>query len=181
MFVLRPEIQKDEKADFYQEILNEINEVQYHYDESFKQPKRKGRWHRYYFEKLPRLRVIDSFYWNVHRLKLNDDQRAYFQKVIFWDKVRYRWDHYYQFAMPELFEIAVQPNIIDKVKLQDEELEREIAFIDDYLYSGPNAYRLAKIKGGWYKNWYSKAFPEKKKYINPLKNTPLYKVLDEYC
>ena len=64
--------------------------------------------------------------------------------------------------------------------MHDAGLEQQLAFIDDNLYKQPYIHRHLKIKGGRYKNWYSKSFPEKKKYINPLKNTPLYKVLEEY-
>ncbi|HEY9000468.1 MAG TPA: hypothetical protein VIM89_03885 [Mucilaginibacter sp.] len=68
--------------------------------------------------------------------------------------------------------LAVLPRIIDKVKLQDNDLEQQLAFIDDKLYGMPNWMRLTKITGGKYKNWYSKSFPEKLKYANPLKNRP---------
>src|SRR5258707_7168048 len=53
LFVLKPEVQRSDKAEFYQGILNAINTVQYHYDRSFKKPKRTGRWHKYYHKELP--------------------------------------------------------------------------------------------------------------------------------
>src|ERR1700761_9739634 len=58
LFVLTDAIQRSNKAEFYQGILNCINEVQLHYDESFKKPKRNKRWHRYHHKELPRLKTI---------------------------------------------------------------------------------------------------------------------------
>src|ERR1700756_4209181 len=42
LWVLKPEIANGNKAAFYQEIVDKLTEVQYHYDKSFKKPKRKG-------------------------------------------------------------------------------------------------------------------------------------------
>ena len=65
LFVLRSEVQKSSEAEFYQQILNAINTVQYHYDESFKKPKGK-RWHRYRFDELPKLNMIGTHYWQIN-------------------------------------------------------------------------------------------------------------------
>lgn len=170
LWVLRPEAAKSDKADIYQGILDKLTEVQYHYDESFKQPKRKGAWHRYYFDKLPKLYAIDSYYWNTNWHKFTEEQRECFKQAKYWDEKDRCWKTYYEFAFPELITIAVFPRIIDKVKLQDNDLEQQLAFIDDKLYGMPNWMRLTKITGGKYKNWYSKSVPEKEKYRNPLKN-----------
>jgi hypothetical protein len=180
LFVLRPDIQKGDKAEFYQQILDYINDVQYHYDESFKQPKRKGRWHRYYFESLPKLGTLRGFYRGNKPLELTPEQRACFVKAPRWDESQYLWTYHYEFTQPELFEIAVLPHLIYQEKLHDDGLERAMAFIDDFLYSPPNRDRLVKIQGGYYKNCYSRVLPERLKYVNPLKNKPFCRILDEY-
>ncbi|HVS90849.1 MAG TPA: hypothetical protein VHE59_02380 [Mucilaginibacter sp.] len=172
LWVLRPEAAKSDKADLYQGILDKLTEVQYHYDQSFKQPKRRGAWHRYYFDKLPKLYGIGEYYWNNNWHKFTEDQRAYFKPNKYWDDEKCRWKTCYEFAFTELIMIAVVPLIVDKVQLHDNELEQQLAFIDDKLYKMPHPARLTKISGGYYKNWYSKSFPEKKKYRNPLKNKP---------
>lgn len=174
LWVLRPETAKSSKACFYQSILDKITEVQYHYDQSFKQQKRKKRWHKYYFERLPRLRVIDNYAWGERWLGLTDEELKCFREVKYWDEKTYRWKIYYSFAEPELFEIDIRAHIVDKIKLKDEVLEQQIDFIDDKLYRMPNWGRIISLNGGQYKNWYSKYFPEKEKYKNPLKNKPKY-------
>lgn len=177
LYVLRPEVANSENAEFYQNILDEITEVQYHYDQSFK--RRKKRWLRCDHERLPRLRVIDKYRWASGWHELTDEQRLLFKKVVCWNETHYQWDHYYEFTEPWLFEIAVQPHIVTEVKLLDEGLEREIAFIDNKIYESDRQYRLQKLKGGYYKYWRSWYYVEKEKYINPLKNKPKWRWSEE--
>ncbi len=172
LWVLRPEAAKSDQADIYQGILDKLTQVQYHYDESFKQPKRKGAWHRYYFDKLPILYAINANYWNINWHKLTDGQRECFKQTKYWHEKDHCWKTRYEFAYTELIKVAVVPRIIDKVKLQDEVLEQQLAFVGNKLNEIPNWARLTKITGGKYKNWYSKSFPEKVKYRNPLQNKP---------
>ena len=177
LFVLKPDVKRSEKATFYQAILDRINDVQYHYDQSFKRPKRRKypRGHRYNHETLPKMKSIDRFYWNMNKAKFSGEQRACFNKIEFWDQHYYRWDYRYEFAYPELFEIAVLPHIITTVKIGDALLESRGAYIDDRIYKSRNCDRLAKLKGGWYKYWKSD-YEEKPKHANPLKNKPLHAI-----
>lgn len=169
LFVLKPEVQRSDKAAFYQGILDAINEVQYHYDQSFKRPKRKGIWHKYIFKELPKLHSISPYHWHENRSKLSEEQRACFIKVEYWSQHYYRWEHYYEFTEPDLFELAIVPNIIDSVKAGDALLEQRLAWIDDQFYKNGHQYRLDKLKNGnCYNGW--KDGTEKLKYANPLKN-----------
>ena len=89
----------------------------------------------------------------------------------FWDEHYYRWDYYHQFALPELLEIAVLPNMITTIKVGDALLEQRMAWIDNHIDDNYLHCRLQKLhKGGWNNRW-RKAF-EKIKYTNPLKNKP---------
>jgi hypothetical protein len=169
LFVLKPEVQRNDKANFYQDILDVINQVQYHYDASFKKPKRKGHWHKYYFDELPKLYAIDSYNWNHNKNKLSEEQRACFTRVEFWNEYRYQWDYRYVFTMPELFEIAIKPHIIDTIKIGDAILEQQLAWIDGHIEKKGLRYRLDKLLNGYcYNGW--KNGPERLKYRNPLKN-----------
>jgi len=169
MFVLKPKVQQSDKAEFYQGILNVINQVQYHYDASFKKPKRKGNRHKYYFNELPKLWPIDSYDWYHNKHKLSEKQRACFARVDFWSEYRYRWDYCYEFTMPELFEIAVQPHMINTIIVGDALLEQRLAWIEDRIDTNCQQYRLYKLKdGSCWNGW--KGVAEKLKYVNPLKN-----------
>jgi hypothetical protein len=178
LFVLKPGIQKSERATFYQGILDQINTVQYHYDESFKKRQRKGRWHRYYFEELPKLQSIDRYNWDTNKHKLSEGQRGCFEQVEFWDDRLYAISYKYTFAHPHLFEIKVLPHIISTIKETDVLLEQRLSFIDDYLERDGLANRLSKLKGGRNKYWKGD-YDEKTKFANPLKNRPKWDVFEE--
>lgn len=169
LFVLTPEVQKSDSAEFYQQILDAINKVQYHYDASFKKPKRKGRWHKYWFDELPKLDTINSYYWVANKHKLSEAQRACFKRIDFWDTYYYSWNYRYEFAMPQLFKVAVVPHLIETIKIGDALLEQRIAWIDNHIENNNLWCRISKLKNGnRYKGW--KNGREKLKYRNPLKN-----------
>lgn len=177
LFVLKPEVQKSAKADFYQQILNKINTVRYHYDRSFKKPKRR-RWQRFNYEDLPTLNIISRYDWNINKHQLSEEQRACFERVDFWNDQRYAMDYCYRFTQPELFEIVVRPHIIDTVKVGDALLEQRIAWINNHIDNHHLQSRLQKLhKGGWNNRW--KRGTEKLKYLNPLKNKRTDYVLEE--
>jgi hypothetical protein len=177
-FVLRPEVGKSNKAEFYQQILDKINSGQQHYDQSFKQPKRNKHRHPYNYTKWPELRKINRYDWTYNKAKLSDEQRECFRRVEFWDQQYYRWDYRYEFAKPELFEIAVRPFIVDKIKLGDAVLEQEIDYLRHILYESRLMYRFSKIKGRRFRYRWEEY--ENRKYRNPLKNIPLNKIENIY-
>ncbi|WP_462267369.1 hypothetical protein [Mucilaginibacter sp.] len=168
LFVLKPEIQKSAQAQFYQQILDQINTWQHHYDASFKKSKRRRYNHRYNYD-LPRLSTIDGYHWRLNKAELSDAQRECFKQVPYWDVARYRWAYRYEFAYPELFKIAVQPHLVTTIKVRDMDMEKRIDFIDDYLEKSGQQYRLGKLKDRSYSYWGKNLF-EQPKYVNRLRN-----------
>jgi len=178
LFVLKPEVQLSDMAEFYQGVLNAINTIQFHYDASFKKPKRTGRWHKYYYKELPRLGSIDRWYWDANKHKLSEEQRALFDRVEFWDPSYYRWDYRYQFTQTDLFEIAVLPNIVDTIKVGDALLAQRLAWIDNHIDNNYLYCRLDKLKNGnRYKGW--KDGTEKLEYISLLKNKAKWDIFEQ--
>jgi hypothetical protein len=173
-FILRPDVAKSDRAVFYQEILDKINSGQRHYDQSFKQPKRNKHRHPYNYTKLPELRTISRYDWTYNKLELSEEQREYFRRVEFWNEQWYRWDYKYTFSKPELFEIAVLPYIVDKIKLGDALLEQEINYLSYILYESRLTYRFSKIKGRRFRYRWNEY--ENPKYRNPIKNVPLSQI-----
>lgn len=178
LFVLTSEAEKSPQAEFYQQILNTINDVQYHYDASFKKTKRKQNRHRYNYD-LPVLKPIESYRWSMNKMELSPEQKECFRAVPYFDDYRYRWTCKYEFMYPELFTVKVLPNMVTTVKLRDMEMEKRIDFINDYLKKNKFNNRLAKIRGGWYKYWKGD-FEEKSKYINPLKGKHANKLVEMF-
>ena len=179
LFVLKKETARSDKAEFYQQILDKINTVQYHYDESFKRRNNGKRIYRGDYKELPILQSVDEYHWNNNKSNLSNEQKAYFKPLEYWSEQHYRQQIYYKFAQPELFEIVVLPYIVYEVKLGDALLAQEESFLDDYLYNGKKpACRLAKITGGKYNRW-NTDYDEKSKNVDPFKNRQVWKVLEE--
>jgi hypothetical protein len=176
LFVLKKEVQKSNLTVFYQQILDQINMIQYHYDASFKKRKRSTHRHGYRCE-LPKLQSISRFDWNMNKHKLSDEQRCYFSKIEFWEPSLYSWDYKYEFANPELFELKILPHIVNTITEVDIMMARRLSFIDDYMEKNGMNYRLTKLKGGYYKYW-KRTYDEKIKYISPFKNKPKWDVAD---
>jgi hypothetical protein len=177
LFVLKQDIQRSDKAEFYQQILVQVNKVQYHYDASFKKSKRKPKGHRYNLE-LPELQTISPYDWHLNKAKLTEAQRSCFNKVDYWDSYHYCWTCKYQFAFPELFKIAVLPHMVTTIKIGDALMEQRISFIDDLMYKGGLQYGKWKLRGGQHKYWKSRVKFEKPEYVNPLKNKPKWEWTD---
>jgi hypothetical protein len=177
LFVLKPEVQKSSKAGFYQQILDRITTVQYHYDRTFKKPKRR-RWQRFNYEDMPYLNSIYRADWDNNRHQLSEEQRACFERVEFWNDQLYAMDYRYRFTEPDLFKIAVLPHIVDTIKIGDAVLEQQLAWIDNHMTNHNLYLRLSKLThGNRYKYW--KDGSEKLKYANPLKNKQYWDILED--
>jgi hypothetical protein len=176
LLVLKYEIQRSDKAAFYQGILNKITEVQFHYDASFKRPKRKRRYHRYDHPNLPGLKTIDTEEWARNKYQFTDEEQALFKQEVFWDDEHHKWKVRYKFALASLLEVAVKPYMVYEVKQSDTLLEQRLNYIEGHMEHNGMYYRLTKIVGGFYR--YRKMDFEKPQYINPLKNKPLYTIVD---
>ena len=172
LFVWNAAIQRSEQAEFYQQILDQVNTVQYHYDPSFRKTKRKQYQHKYNYD-LPKLQTINRRDWHLNKAQLTEAQRECFNRIDYWDNRYYCWTYKYEFAFTHLLKIAVQPHIVTTIKLRDVQIEQRIKYIDDYLVKSGLNYRLTKLKGKSYRYRGDKMF-EKAKYINPLKNKAIW-------
>lgn len=178
-FVLRKDVQQSAKAVFYQGVLDKINTVEYNNDKSFKRRKRK-RW-RYHYEERPQtLMPIYEWQWQSNRLKLTDAEQLCFYRHEEPFGRRGETSVTYLFAEPWLFVLVIKPRIIHEVKMIDEVLEQEIKTIDNYIdnnYLWPRISRLTRGRGHRY---WKDVFFDKPKYINKLKNKPMYLIQNEY-
>jgi hypothetical protein len=176
LYVLKPDIQKGNRAAFYQQILDNINEVQYHYHQSFKKPRRMRRRNRFYYANLPVLKSISSDSWHRNYMQFDDEQKSCFEKREVWNEQRYRWEYEYVFTAPALLEIKVVPNMVTHIKVSDNVLKQRESYLDDYLEQHGLMYRLYKLQGGKYKYYYGRVNEDKPQYANPLRNIPLHRV-----
>jgi len=179
LFVLRKDVQQSAKAAFYQGILDKINTVEYHHDKNFKSRKRK-RW-RYHYEERPQtLRPIYEYEWFNNKLKLTEEEQLCFYRNEEYVAPRNKVIVTYLFDEPWRFVLVIKPYIIYEVKMIDEMLEQELQAIDNHIENNSLWCKINKLKrGNVYRHW--KVIPyERAKYINKLKNKPMYLIQERY-
>ena len=175
-FVLRKDVQESPKAEFYQSVLDKINTVEYSVDQSFKRRKRrKQRYH--YVQKPQSLRHISEDNWLRNKLKLTDAEKECFYRNEDWLANLWRMEVSYKFLESWRFVLVIKPRIISEVKKSDEVLQQEIAEIDAILDRNKVS-RLYNLNGKRVK--YRRDYVDKPKYINPLKNKPVYNITELY-
>jgi hypothetical protein len=176
-FILREDVRRSKVGPFFENLLQKINTTQYSPTKDFKKKKRKmGR--KIYLEKEQKLK---TFYpWEIPKLKLSEKEMAFFTQKIEVKTVAKKVVEMPFFEITEAwrFTLRIRPNIIDKVRVFDNELEQKLAESNNYLYQNiKNRARLSKLRDwGGFSSWHDGI--EKLKYDNPIKNTPLWKILD---
>jgi hypothetical protein len=178
-FILRADVARSDKAEFYQELLDKINTFCWHYDRSFKRRKIRKGTYQYYDVKLHQLRELLPEDFHGNKLRLTDAEKRCFYSKETWD-IRYnRWENRYVFTEAWRYILAIKPHMVYAKKQIDEVLEQELSEIDnriDGFYLQP---RMWKLKGGKYKYWKGE-YEERKKYKNEFKNKPTYILKQEY-
>ncbi|MBS1661615.1 MAG: hypothetical protein JST68_11255 [Bacteroidetes bacterium] len=175
-FVLRQDAAGSRYAAFYQGILDKINTLSWSHRKDFL-VKKRSRGRKYYVVKGQELKTLNGYEFN--KLNLTEEEKAHFHVHYSYDWTggRFMLVAKYVFSEPWRFVLKIQPNMIDKVKALDQDLEEAIKRIDNYLERNACEYRQRKLTRGHYK-WWCHDF-ELPKYRNPLKNQPLYRTLDK--
>jgi hypothetical protein len=179
LFVLRGDIQRSAKGEFYQNLLKKINTVQYHHDRTFKKRKRK-RGKYVYSEKPQALRVIDGYDWLRNTLKLTDSEKVLFSPKEVWSVRKKAMITEYHFMETWRFVLVVKPHIIYEKKQHDEALEKEIRLIENKIDRRNLQPRMWRLTGGGRYKYWKGDYEERKKYTNELKNKPVYTLKEEY-
>ncbi|WP_285009494.1 hypothetical protein [Pedobacter faecalis] len=174
-FVLRDDVKRSSKADFYEALLTKINTVEYHYDKSFKS--RKLRKRRNVSCKEQRLCEFGEHCWQVNRMNLTEDEKACFTGVEFINTSR-RPELKYMFTEPWRYVLKIAPHIITHVRLVDVDIERELSYIKGHVTSDHLDPRMSRLTSG--RSCYMKNTFEPLKYINKLKNLPRYAGTEAY-
>jgi hypothetical protein len=174
-FVLRDDVAKSRHAVFFEDILKNINTCTWSHRKDFKVKKRRfGK--KSYVVKPQYLLKLNSR--KFEELNFSDREKQFFHEVweYDWSKVLVK-----KFVFTELwrYRLIVKPNMIDRIRKIDAELETRLDEIDEYLEK--NNYRGKQIKLVHGRGWRSRSGLEHEKYNeeNPLKNKSLSRVLDE--
>ncbi len=175
-FIVREDVRRSKQGVFYENLLRKINTIQHSATKEFRQKKRRlGR--RTYEARGQQLKVVLPH--EINKMKLTPQEMLCFTFKI---KIEVRHKRIYQTQYFEMTEpwryvLRIRPNMIDKIRTHDEELEQRLAELNDKVYKNKINYaRLSKLRDWGYDRWDDL---EKLRYANPLKDKSLYQILEE--
>ncbi len=143
-FVLREDVARTDRAEFFNGILDKINTIDRSWRKDFKKKKRyMGR--KIYVVKPQYLKKLDLWEWR--KAAFNGAEQQFFECVFSIDK-RGCVKQQYVFTKPWHFVLKIAPNIIDKVRIRDVEIEQRMQEIDNYITRNDFKGRIQKIVYG---------------------------------
>jgi hypothetical protein len=172
-FVLRDDVARSQRAEFFQGILDKINTYDWSYRKNFLVRRRcKGK--KIYVVKSQKLlepRINDFI-----KMGFSEEERKFFDPELDWN-----WGPYpvirFVFNEPWKFVLKIRLNMITKIKRIDTGLESRVKEIGNYMERNDYKGMLSRLKHGYYryKEWKNfKLYDE----VDPCKNWPLERILD---
>jgi len=174
-FVLRDDVAEGKYAPFFQGILDKINTGNWSHRKDFRIRKRKkGRKIYVVKEQFLESPYTYKFRW----MGFSEAERRYFDDIPCYKYGGRLPEMKHVFNEPWRFVLKVQPNMIDKERIVDPELESAIAALRNYL--DRNAYRGMQLhllygRRRWRHRREGSRYDEK----DPFRNKPLFRVLEE--
>ncbi len=181
LFVLTEETKYSARADFYQNILDKINTVQYSTHKTFKVKKRRiGKW-KYQYRNVQELQALDE--WSFLKKDFTEEEKCLFYPEEYYYAPLKSYIKKYVFSEPWRYRLRIMPHMITQVQIKDTELEQRYQELEDYLGKDKNVKRLTKMRGSntysWKKVLNQKEDVKRYKY-NYLKNKSLYELYENY-
>lgn len=172
-FELREDVARHKHADFFEGTLKKINTYQYDWKKDFKQKRRKfGR--KICVPKLQFILSPDA--WHFKRLNFSEAEKQFFYEV--WELNKNKgWEKRFVFTEPWRFVLRVKPNMIDKVRKKDAELDAKLKTIQNYIDRNDLRGKMARLINGHYQWWGIKDF-EKYNQVSIYKGKSVCQILD---
>jgi hypothetical protein len=164
-FVVREDVRRSRDGVFYENLLQKINTWQYSDTKDFK--KRVKRFGKKTYE-VRKQTVEEILLYQLPKKKFTEREFACFDLKTKLEKQGNKIVEkaYYEFREPWRYVLRVRPNIIDKIKAIDVELEQKIAELRNIVYDNhKNNGRLHQLRG-----WSGYHWRSEEKYKNPLGN-----------
>lgn len=174
-YVLRDDVARSRHATFFENILFKINTCEWSYRKDFKVKKRKfGK--KIYVVKEQKL--LQPSPWHFEKLCFTEAEKQLFREEYRYDRCGELYK-YYVFNEPWRFVLRIRPNMVDKIKRIDAEIESRSKEISNYFDRNHYWNRLRRIQdGGNYKYW--KSYEELNfRNKNPFRNKSFQRVLNE--
>lgn len=183
LFAQTDETINSSRAEFYKNILEKINTIRYSPDRIFKEKKKmKIRKWKYRKDPAQELKEVSAYEFHHKDIFTEEEKNCFYEVEFFYSPAR-MYQTKYIFKEPWRFELKVKPHYITKVKRKDILLEQRQDELAKYIERDESQRRLVKINGGngyvW-KKIYNEKEDRKRCAYNSLKNTPLYRVMDDY-
>jgi len=172
-FVLREDVSTQKHAAFFEGILKKINTYQYDWRKDFKRKKKK-RGRKIYIVKEQKL--LMPFGYQFRTMNFSESEQQFFYEMWDWDCYKQPVERYV-FREPWRFVLKVRPNIIDRTRRRDAELEAKLKSIRNYLERNDFRGRQARLINGHYQWWGIKDI-EKYNQVNLYKGKSLCQILD---
>ena len=174
LFVLREDVARSKQAEFYAGILAKINTVQWDHRKDFLKKKRVFGRKKYVVREQFLLRPSEHHF---AKLAFSEKEKQQFSEEWIYNHGRKIYIKQYVFIEPWRFRLKVQPNLIDKVRKTDPELEARLHEIESFLEI--NGFervlgRLLDRNSRWWKN----REPPKHQEVFYRQNKPLLSMLD---
>jgi len=173
-YVLRDDVARSKHSEFFENILKKINTYEWSWRKDFLIRKKRYGKNKYTVKPQCLLRPCEDHF---KRLGFTDVEKSFFYEAWKMDSCK-RLVKYYVFSEPWRFVLRVRPNMIDKVKRRDAEIDKRQKEIDNYLERNYYEIRLNKLLAGDVWHW-SRDFGENYREKNVLQNKPLPRILDE--
>lgn len=183
LFMLTEEIRHSPSAQFYQEILDKINDIRYNPTKEFEGKRTSKHWRRRKRKRKEQKLLEPESYCFHNRMKLTEDEKRMFYEIKYFHPKFKCYHTKYVFSEPWRFTLRIRPHWITEIKLKDPMLEQEMGEIDEIIDRYKNKGRLIKMRGGngYYWKKTNNQDEDRKIYAYcSLQNRPLHLIMEEY-
>jgi hypothetical protein len=173
-FVLIPEVAESNQAVFFENILRKINTHYWSHRKDFK-VKQKKRGKKIYVVKEQHL--LEPSERHFYKLEFTDNEKRMFYPSYRFEQQTGKLVKRYVFLEPWRFVLQTRPNMVNKFRKRDDQLESETAILNNFFERNDYEKRASVLLDGHYQyHWRGQI--EKLKYKYQFNNKPLLLILD---
>lgn len=146
LFMLTEDCKHTPSSEFYQGILDKINDIRYSPTKEFEGKRSSKRWRR---RKRKEQKLLEPDNYHFHKiLKFTEDEKRMFYEIAYYDKQLRKNSIKYVFSEPWRFSLRIRPHWITEIQRKDPLLEQQMEEINKIIDRYKNQGRLVKMRGG---------------------------------
>lgn len=183
LFMLTEDCKHTPNPDFYQGILDKINDIRYSPTKEFERKRTSKKWKRRKRRRKEQ-KLMEPNCHHFHKvLKFTEDEKRMFYEIKYYNKQLKREAIKYVFSEPWRFILRIRPHWITEKQCKDPLLEQHLNEIEKITDRYKNRGRLIKMRGSNSYSWkrtHNQKEDRKRYAYNSLQNRPLYLIMEEY-